>query len=1051
MSIQNPPTRSFRSRMAATLADQQFGTDNQQFGAPAPAPPPGPNIDRASLDAALAANGLPVQGLVAKRFDLLKTLGSGASAVVYSLFDHDLDRRVAVKQMERSTGQSPIAVERMIAEARITASLEHPNILPVHEIGLNDLGQVYFLMKQVDGTSLETLIKQSYTGHRAAPIAASHAVVTLMIAIGNAIAYAHSRGIVHQDIKPANIMLGQYGEVLLVDWGSARPLADQEMRIYGTPLYMSPEQARKERSDILSDIYCFGATLYHALTLRLPTYSDETEEFWRKKRLGIIDPLKPADAKGIPPALLAITRKAMAADPAARYQSMVDLVADLSNHLEGLKVSAYRESWFESLARWHHRNARRIWTVVGVVLIVAVLSAMLVVDWLQQLAVWGKPIDIQDLGAATLPDSWRVIYGGFSVEDGQLVTTTGAQSEMVYRYRLPGDSALEFDAEILPGASPCDLSVVFARDVDRNPAGNIIGVKERYELKFGAFDGSSSMIIGPKDEVLDFSHIRPQVGRKYHVRGEVLGDTLQLIVDGAVVCRYRSPFPFAGGYLGLFSYYKGKAFSHLKLYSHGLPQKIPVTAIGDSYVENGLFELAAAQYEKIERGRPGLDVIRACRFRRGLCLDRLGRFDEASTVWEPLAETPYASQVDLLRLDHQFAQGDHDRVLKSISEYAATFTGNDRSALDMRWAGYEHDLLKVRQCPVDLVQRYFDVRERCLADDHATDYEAACVLIRLGHADQELARFPGIENVSCEALAALGRDDEILAKYPGQRTACAVALFSTGRSAEIERSYPDISFTIIRGLIARSHPEEVLTRYPEEKWAMAEALASMGRWSDAESYGLVGSGYIAAMLFNGRAGELLALPDYPEPVTPLMALGHLQEADKAAQNDLQREMWTRHGLGLEAFIRGDRAGAWKLFEVPTSDAYASLCYVFAHYVMVPYLHELAGEPGAVKKSCDDIIAHHRYVYEQSPWFAANYLNGTCTDDEFLKQPHNRFAAAELQLCKAVKAELAGDAAGALTAYQAYTAMPEFKRGPVVDPVLKRFVAWRMTALAPATR
>ncbi len=129
------------------------------------------------------------------------------------------------------------------------------------------------------GPSLGAAIESSSPGPRAAAIADFNAIVSIAIAVCNATAYAHHRGIIHQDIKPDNILLGGFGEVLLLDWGSAALVPEASGRVtsklYGTPLYMSPEQARGEYADRRSDIFCIGAALFHALLLRLPTWSDE--------------------------------------------------------------------------------------------------------------------------------------------------------------------------------------------------------------------------------------------------------------------------------------------------------------------------------------------------------------------------------------------------------------------------------------------------------------------------------------------------------------------------------------------------------------------------------------------------------------------------------------------------------------------------------------------------------------------------------------------------------------------------------------------------------
>ncbi len=270
-------------------------------------PPDSPAVDtpmlaHPSLATRLSHLGLAGDGPSESRFVVEGVLGQGATARVYAVLDRNLARAVAVKFLgdgERRSSVDDIA--SFIKEAQITASLEHPNVLPVHELDVNETGQVYFSTKRIEGRSLGALIEQSAVGRRAAAIADFNAVVNIFVGVCQALAYAHTNRIVHQDVKPDNIMVGNFGEVLLVDWGSAaRMQAGERPRLYGTPLYMSPEQARGEGVDERSDVYCLGATLFHTLVLRHPTWCDNVDEFWRMKRAGILRRPDAAEQAAVP-------------------------------------------------------------------------------------------------------------------------------------------------------------------------------------------------------------------------------------------------------------------------------------------------------------------------------------------------------------------------------------------------------------------------------------------------------------------------------------------------------------------------------------------------------------------------------------------------------------------------------------------------------------------------------------------------------------------------------------------------------------------------------
>ena len=242
------------------------------------------------------------------RYELISILGRGGMGIVYLARDTVLDREVALKIVERPAGDAN--------EARILARLEHPGIVPVHDFGELPDGRLFYAMKRVRGDRLDRWMA---SGHDLAER------LGVFLRVCDAVAFAHAHGVIHRDLKPENVMVGEFGEVLVLDWGVAKQMqiAECKMQIVGTSEFMAPEQARGDASvDHRADLYALGAMLE-------------------------------AIADVIP--VMAIARKARSADPGARYQSVQALAADVSRYLAGRAVEAHRETIVDRLARFERR------------------------------------------------------------------------------------------------------------------------------------------------------------------------------------------------------------------------------------------------------------------------------------------------------------------------------------------------------------------------------------------------------------------------------------------------------------------------------------------------------------------------------------------------------------------------------------------------------------------------------------------------------------------------------------------------------------------------
>lgn len=286
------------------------------------------------------------------KYTLLQKLGSGGMAEVYLVHDGELNRQAAMKVIDPLQSGEEVG-ERMIQEAKVIAQLEHPAVVPVHDVGILHDGRVFYVMKYVQGERLDV--------HAARSGAISDRLL-VFLKICDAVGFAHSRGVIHRDLKPQNIMVGAFGEVQVMDWGLAKVLREAAAElitpapvsdlastktgpgsILGTPGYMAPEQARGEvfRINEKSDIYSLGAILYFLLTLTAP------ENRLRPRQIN----------EGIARPLEAICLKAMSELQEDRYSSVGEMSRDINSYLNGFPVTAYPENIFEKLGRWLSRNS----------------------------------------------------------------------------------------------------------------------------------------------------------------------------------------------------------------------------------------------------------------------------------------------------------------------------------------------------------------------------------------------------------------------------------------------------------------------------------------------------------------------------------------------------------------------------------------------------------------------------------------------------------------------------------------------------------------------
>jgi serine/threonine protein kinase len=360
-------------------------------------------------EGAAARYSVDVTGARGRRFRVLRLHDKGGLGAVFVALDSELNREVALKQILDRHADEPANRARFLMEAEITGRLEHPGIVPVYGLGTYEDGRPYYAMRFIRGDSLKDAIAafhadealQADPGRQALEL---RKLLRRFLDVCNAIDYAHSRGVLHRDIKPGNVIVGEYGETLVVDWGLAKAHGQPESGpasegrspgplsvsgsartlpgvALGTPAYMSPEQASGDldRLGPRSDVYSLGATLYCLLTGRAPFGGGDLKLVLYQVTKGEFPPPRRV-AAAVDRALEAICLKAMALRPDDRYATPRALAEDIERWIADEPVTAFPEGPRLKLARWSRRNRAWVRAALAALVVVLLMTAAFAVQ-----------------------------------------------------------------------------------------------------------------------------------------------------------------------------------------------------------------------------------------------------------------------------------------------------------------------------------------------------------------------------------------------------------------------------------------------------------------------------------------------------------------------------------------------------------------------------------------------------------------------------------------------------------------------------------------------
>ncbi len=932
-----------------------------------------------------------------ERFAFGKLLGSGGTSFVLAASDRELERDVAIKFLRTDTPVDSARFDSFMDEARITAQLEHPNIVPVYDVQQAS-GLTYLVMRKIRGESLGRMIRRAAQEGRSECMALND-LLTVFLKVCDAVAYAHSRGIVHRDIKPDNVMVGQFGEVMLVDWGAACSATEDDGVFIGTPHYMSPERARSSAATTASDVYALGATLFYALLLRRPLEGESGDRFWQLKIAGEIFPPTERERARLPKALLEIALRALQADAAARQPSAQALADEIRDYQSG------RAPW---------SNAMMVETFDA--------------SWLER---W----------CAEAPDQFRV-------EDGSLVSRAFGAARLLYRKRVTANIAIEFEGLIPHDSRPGDLSIVWTEnEAVKDGAANVnwlSGKGRSFALQVGAWSNVFAGIFRNLAEPIDVRRFALEKGREYTVRAEIDERTLRLFVDGELIATHEELFPFSSGFFALYAFFPGKVFRRVRLYVKGFPEKVSPTTVGDEYYKHEDFERALDQYRRVIDAHYGTGLGDEATFKAGLCEFKLGRQEHAERTWQGIKGDLYRGHAELHAIEHTMKHGDHVVAcerLRTLYETVPTL----RALLRRHWAAEVRRLYEPDTRPAhawERLERMIALRDALFPDDPETTDSAAIALEHCGRWQEVLDRFPGAFYPQIWSLLCLGRTREVVENFSYVGFVRDEALLRLGRVDQVPADAELYPFALT--LQNRLHEALIVPVYGYRQLLLAAGKPELLADS-VDKLERPGSLEAMALRRVGRAEEAMARDD----VVSLLYGGRVDDAAaKAKSLDEFRRVWTYRAF--DAY----RSGRRRDYELARAEvrrlpySWRATNLWFGECFLLPFLEWLDGDKDAMRRTCGT-TGTMRDVQSQNPYHFARLIAREIDEREFALQPVQFLLEARESIALALRAELENERELAGAQYRRYLALPSERRTFDMDgddPVLDHFAAWRASVL-----
>lgn len=599
----------------------------------------GPEITSAIPQDNMPAVMKPREG---NKYRYKKTIGRGGMKVVLQVYDNDTMRDVAMALLPDISTRSKLELGQFLREARITAGLEHPNIVPVHDIGLDSAGSPYFTMKLLRGETLASVLKKLAENDPAYVRKYSFDnLMRIYTRICNAIAFAHSKGVIHLDLKPENVQIGDFGEVLVLDWGLARKYqnsgetgqpqfvstktqkirkpdaAGEDCEVNGTPGYMAPEQISGSRHACSpqTDIYSLGAILYAMITYQNPVRRGEIAQMLQDTLDGNIErPSERVEGREIPFGIEAVVMKAMSLEPSSRYRSVRELRDEVVSFVDGFATQAEKAGPLKKTLLFMRRHQRSFIFGAVILFLLLLLGIFFLREAHRTISLWipafsadfrkpGFPADslsFRDLQFREAARSWRFLDTGLCPERRQI---------MLINEVFAPNMKVSLDV-LLPDGMTGDIEIALFPAADAAPDGTPNNSLVTFHLE-RMENGSMAEILESRNfyapRILASTPLSTRRKEKISIAAEHDGSSLILLVDKKEVLRTTSYLLSGTGQVraAVRAGNPAMRIQNVEIFRLAPPENATALMAGDTLLEEQLYEKAIRRYLLVDDTHPG--------------------------------------------------------------------------------------------------------------------------------------------------------------------------------------------------------------------------------------------------------------------------------------------------------------------------------------------------------------------------------------------------------------------------------------------------------------